>query len=87
MTDYVGIALVITSLTGAVGGVTGAIVALVGLKRGAARDLKLVSIEKHVNDLSDKREAMGVRVGTAEGHASGMIEGADKERANPTLGP
>lgn len=44
-----------------------------------ARDVKLLSIEKHVNDLSDKREAMGLRAGIAEGHAQGVAD----ERADP----
>ncbi len=74
--NYQGIALVITAVGVAVPSILGAIVSVVSLRRGNARDIKLDSIQTHVNGMN-KLIAAGAR-------AEGVIAGGDAERANPT---
>lgn len=93
MADYTGIAILISAATGALGGVTGAGVAIYGIIRqgrldrrqqrledaGVDRDKTLAIIKTTVDGLGEQREAMAMRAGTAEGTAAGIAQ----ERANP----
>lgn len=67
--DYVGIATLISS-------VTASVVAIVGVVRGAARDVKLAQVHDLVNGQSAKIQQLAAD--------RGFVEGGDAERANPT---
>ena len=72
MTDFIGLAALITSTGTFIG-------TMVGLYRGGRRDKKLSTIQATVDGLGDKRVTMAMRAGTAEGHAQGVAD----ERADP----
>ena len=70
MTDYTGIALLIT----AVGGVCTSVLQIVALFRGQQRDQKLATLHDMVDGQGTKlNEAIG-QAGYAQGHADGKAE-------------
>jgi len=71
MSDYIGLATLL-------GSITSSVVAVVGLWRGRERDKKLAIVHDLVNGQSKKIEALTFQ--------AGEISGADKERAAPTTG-
>ena len=75
-TDYQGIALVIAAVGVAVPAIISAVVSMISLNRGVARDTKMAQIHDLVNGQSAKLNAMS--------EAKGFIEGGNQERASPT---
>lgn len=62
-----------------IGALAGAIVLIGGFGLQVATFIRAGRLQKAVDGLGDKRVAMGVRAGTAEGHAQGIAD----ERADP----
>lgn len=67
--DYIGLAALLTSVGTFIG-------TMVSLVRGGLRDKKLDTIQTHVNGMN--------QMIAASARAEGVIEGRDKEQANPT---
>ena len=74
--DLSGIAQVIMAVGVAVPSIVGAVVSVIVLKRGNARDVKLDTIQEHVNGMN-KMIAAGA-------HAEGVLAGVAAEQAHPT---
>ena len=74
--DYQGIALIIGSLGVAIPSIVAAVVSVIALNRGVARDTKMAQIHDLVNGQSAKLNALS--------EAKGFVEGGNAERANPT---
>lgn len=74
--DYQGISLVIAAVGVTVPSIITAIISLIALVRGSARDVQMTKIHDLVNGQSAKLNAMA--------EAKGFVEGGNEERARPT---
>ncbi len=74
--DYQGIALIIAALGVAIPSIIGAVVSVIALNRGTARDTKMAQIHDLVNGQSAKLNALSEQ--------KGFVEGGNAERAKST---
>lgn len=77
--DLQGVGIVIGAVAAAVPVVGGFVLQVLTYRRQAKRDQDVSAIKAGVDGLGEKREAMALRAGNAEGHAKGVAD----ERRDP----